>query len=204
LLVEILVVCIAGTVTFRSYLRQKRAEAFFDFYARLRICVKCIKNFLETNKYLCSDISNKSNIFMYMYPKEDNDDSFHRLEENDMLLLSTYTSELEILLFECKNNVYPKSSRKKKKEWYDSQQVLYEFCKFINAVSKGKQITINYDDKKNKKASHIVKVIELSKSKQITISYNAEINEKAPHIVKVIELRKSMEFILKTIDKTYY
>lgn len=130
--VSLFTAVIIGSLWSHKFLRQKRAEAFFGFYAQLMLRLKYLRTWLDDKELLEIKNSKKGNIYALMYNENTQQEvcagfnvpSGKKLEE-----ISNLTSDLKKILIESDNNVYPKTSDRA--EWYNSQQVLFEFCEFI-------------------------------------------------------------------------
>ena len=155
-----------GSFWFHRFLKQKRAEAFFGFYARLLLQLKSLDVWLNEESLLNIDCENvkQGNIYALLYEQETLREicpGFHDLKPNKLNDLKKLASQLRSTLLESENNVYPKKSNKK--SWYDSQHILFLFCDFIEQDSLRK--TINkpiYDSGNNSgKYKHIVRCHEL-------------------------------------------
>lgn len=123
---------IAGSLWFKKYINQKRAEAFFGFYTKLSLLLKSLQIKLEENGQLNISDSNAGNIYSLIYVQNYIKTACpgYRVPTNDELdLYKSSAKELKDILFNNENNVYPRGA--KQKEWYESQQIIYLFCEFI-------------------------------------------------------------------------
>ena len=162
----VIITVIIGSFWFRKFLRQKRAEAFFGFYARLLLQLNSLQVWLNEKELLNTDSNNikQGNIYALMYnPATLNEvcPGFHDLSTDDLSDLKKLTLQLKNTLLESENNVYPKHSQKK--SWYNSQLILFLFCDFIEQDSLRKNISHpKYDSGDNSgNYKHIVKCNEL-------------------------------------------
>ena len=153
-----LVAVIGGSIWFRRFLRQKRAEAFFGFYSRLLFCLKSLRTWLDERELLESDNRENGNIYTLMYGSLDNQrdkcPAFKLPTDEELKELKELVERLKETLFDTENNVYPKPARFSKKEekkmkeqWYESQQILFEFCEFILRENKAEIGAGNHTDK---------------------------------------------------------
>lgn len=155
-----------GSFGFRKFIKQKRAEAFFGFYARLLLQLKSLQSWLDEKELLNTD-EDKSllgNIYALMYNPAALDEAcpgFRDLNESELNDLKGLVLQLRKTLIESENNVYPKHSSKEL--WYESQQVLYLFCDFIEQDGlRKKESKYKYDKGINEgKFKHMVKCDEL-------------------------------------------
>lgn len=131
-LVGVIISVIAGSLWMHKFLKQKRAEAFFGFYARLSLFLNELqKNLDEKNLLNISDLD-AGNIYSLIYvpdyvkivcPK------FSEIENEDLKPYQEIANRIKELLLNTDNNVYPKGAKRDK--WYKSQQVVFSFCEFI-------------------------------------------------------------------------
>jgi len=154
---------LVGTLWFRKFLKQRRAEAFFGFYSSLMLQIKSIRVWLE-EKDMLKVGTQDGNIYAHMYvPGLEKDESllFQRLEDKQFDELNELLKDLKELLLKSENNVYPKGF--KKKLWYESQHTLLTFCNFIALGSMREDTNIpKYSNGNNSgQYKHIVKCKEL-------------------------------------------
>jgi len=127
---------VAGSFWLRRYMRQKRAEAFFGFYARLMLQLKNLHKRLEEMGLLELDPPNKGNIYALLYDTvtiQKEIDAFTVPDNTVLNEIKAATSKLKEVLINTESNVYPQNVEKKL--WYDSQHKLFEFCEFIEQSS---------------------------------------------------------------------
>lgn len=136
-LIWMIITVIAGSVWFSKYLKQKRAEAFFGFHARLYLRLRTLKEKLNEKDRLNIEDSAKGNIYSLIYS---NDyvrkacPQYNRITDEEIKIYQAATSEIKEILLKTENNVYPKWA--KRKEWYNSQSVLFDFCEFLENKEK--------------------------------------------------------------------
>ena len=131
-MVEVITAITVGSLWFHKFLMQKRAEAFFGFYARLMLLLKSLRTQLDDKNLLEINDPKNGNIYTLIYDvgtQKKECAGFHVPSDEELEVLKELASELRKTLSESDNNVYPKTSDKTK--WYNSQQVLFEFCEFI-------------------------------------------------------------------------
>jgi len=135
-IIGIITAIIAGSLWFHKFLMQKRAEAFFGFYARLLLQIKSLQALLDDNELLVINKPSVGNIYTLIYSgdpyKVCNDFKIPSEELFDDL--KRLALQIKNTLTESENNVYPKVSERSK--WYDSQYILFEFCEFLEYKSK--------------------------------------------------------------------
>jgi len=155
----IITTAIIGSLWFYKFLRQKRAEAFFGFYARLMLQLKSLRAWLDEKDLLEIDNTVKGNIYALIY--DDNTrqtvcNAFHILSDEEFEEVKELALQLKRTLVESENNVYPKASDRTK--WYNNQQVLFEFCNFIERGSMRKNTNIPTE---NSEYKHTIKCRKL-------------------------------------------
>lgn len=168
---------IVGSLWLKKFIRQKRAEAFFGFYAKLSLRLGELRRRLEEKDQLNIDDAEAGNIFSLLYLTENIVEFCPGYNEPDQAMLGLYqmyAKELEKLLLETKNNVYPKNTDRKR--WYKSQQTIFSFCEFL----------IN-DACRN----------------MTNIKFETGIIE-PKHIVKCKELVQAMDYIQESISNAKY
>ena len=170
----------AGTFWLHKYINHKRAEAFFGFYTRLLIQLKYLRTWLNAKNLLETDNHEKDNIYALIYTEETKIEVCkvnHKLSDEEFEELKELVKELKETITRSDNNVYPKAS--KKKEWYENQQVLYEFCEFIENDSMRRNTNI-------------------AKTKSL------ENVDEYKHITMCKKLIAAMNCIKDSIEKEYY
>lgn len=131
-LVGIITSVITSTLWLRKFLKQKRAEAFFGFYAKLSIRLKALQSTLEENGQLNISEPRVGNIYSLIYIKDfvkTACPSYTPPTDKELKLYKTASKELKDILLNTENNVYPPKSKRKK--WYESQHILFSFCEFL-------------------------------------------------------------------------
>lgn len=116
----------------RKFIRQKRAEAFFGFYAKLSFRLKALRTRLDENGRLNVSDSEAGNIYTLIYEKNYIRTVCPKFADIDPKELKAYraaTAELKKILIETDSNVYPPGANRKR--WYESQHILFSFCEFI-------------------------------------------------------------------------
>lgn len=131
-LVGVITSVIASSLWLKKFLKQKRAEAFFGFYAKLSLRLKSLRTMLaEKGQLNISDVE-KGNIYSLIYT--DNClaticPSYTRPTDGELKLFKVAADELKGILLGTESNVYPPGAKQKK--WYESQYILLSFCEFI-------------------------------------------------------------------------
>ncbi len=131
-LIGIITSVVTGSIWFRKYIRQKRAEAFFGFYTKLSLRLKSLQTILEENGQLNISDPQKGNIYSLIYTEnfiKDVCPSYKVPEPDELKLYISYAKELKQILLNTENNVYPKGT--KREEWYENQHILFLFCEFL-------------------------------------------------------------------------
>jgi len=131
-LVGIITSMIVSSLWFRKYIRQKRAEAFFGFYAKLSLCLISLRTKLEENGQLNISSSDAGNIYSLIYAEGDIKTicpSYKKPNDKELKLYQSAAKKLKEILLNSENNVYPRGS--KRKEWYQSQHIIFLFCEFL-------------------------------------------------------------------------
>jgi len=149
-LVGIIVSIITGSLWFRKYIKQKRAEAFFGFYAKLSLRLKSLQERLEENGQLNISDYNAGNIYSLIYDDKSMKTfcpSYKKPDENKLKLYMEAAKELKDILINTENNVYPPGT--KRKEWYENQHIIYSFCEFIENDAYQHITNKEYIDDKN-------------------------------------------------------
>lgn len=126
---------IVGSLWFRKYIRQKRAEAFFGFYAKLSLCLKSLRTKLEENGQLNISDVKAGNIYSLIYVEDDIKNicpSYKKPNEKEIQLYQAAAKEIKGILLNTENNVYPHGS--KRDEWYESQHIIFLFCEFLESA----------------------------------------------------------------------
>lgn len=131
-LVGIITSVIVSSLWLRKFIKQKQAEAFFGFYAKLSLRLKTLQTTLQEKDQLNISDAKAGNIYSLIYT----DDyirtacpSYMRPDDKELELYKAAATELKDILLKTDNNVYP--PRSKRKEWYKSQYILFSFCEFL-------------------------------------------------------------------------
>jgi len=164
-IIGIVTVIIAGSFWFNKFLRQKRAEAFFGFYAQLLLQIKSLKSLLKDNELLEIKKINYGNIYSLLYTNDSQKSvcgGFKRPSAELLNDIEKLTLQLKNTLINSENNVYPKTSEKAK--WYDSQHTLFEFCEFLERKSLIGKMALDIANYENKDYEHTTKCQELVKA----------------------------------------
>lgn len=176
-LVSIITSVIVSSLWLRKFIKQKRAEAFFGFYAKLSLRLKALETMLrERGQLNISDIE-AGNIFSLIYLENfilTVCPSYKEPDGKELELYQTAATELKDILLKTENNVYPPGS--KRKEWYESQHILFSFCEFLE----------------NEAYWHV------------TNEKFANNEDEAKHIIKCKLLIKAMDYIQKSIECAKY
>lgn len=156
-LIWMIITIIAGSVWFNKFLKQKRAEAFFGFHAKLYLRLKTLKEKLNEKDRLNIKEREKGNIYSLIYS---NDyvrkacPQYNRITDEEIKIYQAVAVEVKEIILGTENNVYPKCA--KRKEWYNNLDVVFAFCEFLEKKEKfGRS---NKDSmKEGKEAKHITK-----------------------------------------------
>lgn len=159
-LVGVLTSVITGSFWLRKFLRQKRAEAFFGFYAKLSLHLKVLQEMLNESGQLNISCPELGNIYSLIYLDSCCSKickSYKRPSPEKLKIYINSAKELKKILTETEHNVYPIGSEQKK--WYECQFVLFSFCEFLENID---TITkTNKAETKDGKPKHIVRCTEL-------------------------------------------
>lgn len=150
---------IVSSLWFRKYIKQKRAEAFFGFYAKLSLCLKSLQTKLEENDQLNVTNNEAGNIYTLIYTEDVIETvcpSYSPPDKNELEQYKSAAKELKETLLNTENNVYPQGA--KREEWYKSQYIIYSFCEFIE--NKACQHITNEEREKDE-YKHIIKCKQL-------------------------------------------
>ena len=156
-LVGVITSVIVSSLWLRKFLRQKRAEAFFGFYAKLSLYLRSLQARLDERSLLNTEISEAGNIYSLIYTKETIADfcpSFHMPSDEDLKYFTNIAEEIQQTLLNTESNVYPPKSDRKK--WYESQHTLFSFCDFLKR-SECQHITNTRTAKGKTEDTHIEK-----------------------------------------------
>lgn len=132
ILVGVATSVIVSSLWLKKFLRQKRAEAFFGFYARLSLRLKTLQTRLKESGQLDTSKPEAGNIYSLIYAAEFITTACPSYTTPTAEELETYkvaADELKKILLETENNVYPPGAERKK--WYESQYTLLSFCEFL-------------------------------------------------------------------------
>lgn len=176
-LVSIITSVTVSSLWLRKFIMQKRAEAFFGFYAKLSLRLRALETMLQERGQLNISNVEAGNIFSLIYLEDfilKVCPSYKEPDGKELALYKTVATELKKILLETENNVYPPGS--KQKEWYESQHIIFSFCEFLE----------------NDTYWHITN--------------EAFINDEdeAKHIIKCESLINAMDYIQKSIENAKY
>jgi hypothetical protein len=146
----------------------------------LLIQLNYLRTWLDDKNLLETDNHEIGNIYALIYIDETRNEECRgcKLPEGEELKeLKELISKLRETMINSENNVYPKSS--KKTEWYKSQQVLYEFCEFIENDS-------------------------MRRNTNIAKTKSSENTEEYKHIMMCKKLTDAMDCIKDSIEKAFY
>ena len=156
-LVGVITSMIVSSLWFRKFIKQKRAEAFFGFYAKLSLRLKSLQTRLEERGQLNISNSKAGNIYTLIYIKDFGKvvcPSYTPPTEKEFELYKSAAKELKEILCNTENNVYPPGA--KRKEWYENQYILFLFCEFLE--NETYQHTTNEEyDKGESESKHLTK-----------------------------------------------
>ncbi|MCM1500703.1 MAG: hypothetical protein NC124_19775 [Clostridium sp.] len=174
-LVGVITSVIVSSRWFKQFIRQKRAEAFFGFYAKLSLRLKALQTKLVDSGQLNVSDAKAGNIFSLMYTDELREKICPKYREpKEMDLYRSAAKELKEILLNTDNNVYPQGSDPK--EWYESQHILFDFCEFLENKA--------YHQRTNKELG--------------------EGESEPKHIIKCRLLINAMDNIQKSINNAHY
>lgn len=123
---------IVSSLWLKRFLKQKRAEAFFGFYARLSLRLRTLNTRLKESGQLDTSKPEAGNIYSLIYAAEFIEiacPSYTIPTEEELNIYKDAADELKKILLETENNVYPPGAERKK--WYESQYTLLSFCEFL-------------------------------------------------------------------------
>lgn len=123
---------IISSLWFKKFINQKRAEAFFGFYAKLSLRLKSLQITLQENGQLNITNPEIGNIYSLIYSENfviKACPGYKKPNDNELKSYKTIAKELKNLLLNTENNVYPPGANRK--EWYKNQHILFLFCEFI-------------------------------------------------------------------------
>ncbi len=175
-LVGVITSVITSSLWLKKFLKQKRAEAFFGFYAQLSLCLKSLHTRLAEDGQLDVSCSESGNIFSLIYLENFVTTVCPRYTvptKSELAIYKASAKELREILLKTENNVYPHSAKRDK--WYDSQHVLFDFCDFIE----------------NEALWH-------------KINKNEKINSESKHVIKCKAFIDAINYILESIEKAKY
>lgn len=135
-LLGIIMSIITGCLWFKKFIGQRRAEAFFGFYAQLSFRLKTLQKILEENGELNISDSKAGNIYSLLYSEDSIKNfcpSYNKPNDKKMKLYKKVSTELKDILLNTENNVYPRGTNRK--EWYENQYIIFSFCEFIENES---------------------------------------------------------------------
>lgn len=164
---------IVSSFWMKNYIKQKRAEAFFGFYARLLLRIKSLRAGLYEKGQLNVVEPKKGNIFSLIYTEDYIKEvcpQYRSLEEIELHIYKSTAMEIKKILIEADNNVYPPGSNRK--EWYDSQFILFSFCEFLEN-SDYQAVTNEKYEKGTKEYKHILRCKNLIRAMNY-IQYSIE------------------------------
>lgn len=165
-LVGVITALVASSLFMRKYIRQKRAEAFFGFYAKLSIYLNELRTSLEDDAQLETSNKELGNIFTLLYAKGKTDaDDYQRKfcpsycdPGERFKVYEGIALNIKELLIKTDTNVYPKGVDSKK--WYEKQFIIYHFCEFL-VNEKYRRITNKEREAADRPAKHIERCQEL-------------------------------------------
>lgn len=176
-LIGVITSLIVGSLWFKKFIRQRRAEAFFGFYSKLSLNIRILQTKLEENDRLNITNFNIGNIFSLIYVEKDIMTictSFTPISEEELDSYKAASDVIKDIIINTENNVYPQKANRE--EWYKSQCVLLLFCDFLE--NKGSRHTTNIPEEND--------------------------NTEPKHITRCKELVKAMNYILEAINKARY
>lgn len=171
----VIVTVTTGSLWFYKYLNQKRAEAFFGFYSKLSLRLRSLRQLLIEDYQLNISNSEDGNIYSLLYTEDFLKTVCPSYNKPDNL--SNYqklASELKNTLLETDSNVYPSGTDRR--EWYESQHILFDFCEFLENNSWWGRTNIKRDSNE----------------------------EEDKHIIKCKRLIYAIDYILQAIENTKY
>lgn len=158
-LVGVLTSLLASSLWLRKFLRQKRAEAFFGFYSKFSLRLKALQDILEENGQLNVTKPENGNIYSLIYLKDYINKicpGYKEPDKDELSLYKTAAKELKAILLNTENNVYPPGA--KRKEWYDSEHIIFSFCEFLENEACRNSTNIAFEEgTEEKEPKHIVK-----------------------------------------------
>lgn len=176
-LVGLITAVVTGSLWLKKFIRQKRAEAFFGFYAKLSLRLRCLEEKLNEKNQLNITNEKAGNIYCLIYLEDYTKTvcpSYKTPSDKELEAYKLAANELKEILLTTNHNVYPPKA--KQKEWYESQYIVFSFCDFLI----------------NNEYHHVTN----QAFQQNTGKYK--------HIEKCEELVKAIQYIKEAIDKSKY
>ena len=142
-----------------------KVQKYYGFYTQLMLQIMYLRKCLKDKNLLEIVNSEKGNIYSLIY-----DNTTRRRICSGLYVLSVaeqeaikqIASELRKTIINSDNNVYPKSSDRI--NWYNSLQVLYEFCEFIEHDNMQGYTNVDKENPEDTECKHIKKCKKLIKA----------------------------------------
>ncbi len=176
-LIGVITSLIVGSLWFRKFIRQRRAEAFFGFYTKLSLSIRILQTKLLENDRLNITDFKSGNIFSLIYVESDIEkicSSFTPVLDDELNSYKKAAAAIKNIIINTDNNVYPQKANRG--QWYKSQCVLLLFCDFL-------------EDKSNRNLTNIPEESD---------------NTEPKHITRCKELIEAMDYILESINSAKY
>lgn len=159
-LIGIITAIFTSSFWLRKFIKQKRAEAFFDFYSKLLLRIKSLKSQLEEYSQLNCSKELDGNIYSLIYIKEELPKICPKYKpptEAELKIFKSSALDLKKCILESNSNVYP--TKAKQREWYESQHIILSFCEFLEDDA----FKYNYNDSNldDGNQRHIIRCKEL-------------------------------------------
>lgn len=149
--VGVTVPMIVGFFSVREYVKNKRLEACFGFYASLKLQINYLKTLLGERNMLNTKDENAGNIYTLLYDAKiltNICSAFHFPEPEYMCAISECCEKIQSTLMDSKCNINPTSITRC--DWDKNLQTIYNFCEFIRTYQKKVSIKImNEEDAKD-------------------------------------------------------
>lgn len=156
-LMGVIISVIASSLWLRKFLREKQAEAFFGFYAKLSLHLRVLQKKLEEKDLLNITDPEAGNIYSLIYTKDCINDfcpKFAMLSDQELVPFIDIAKEIKRTILDTDSNVYPPKADKK--QWYESQYILFSLCDFLES-SEYRHMTNRRTSEGETEDKHIVK-----------------------------------------------
>lgn len=173
--IGIITAVVTSSLWLRKFIKQKRAEAFFDFYTKLLLRLKSLKALLEDYSQLNCLKNSDGNIYSLIYTADvlPHICPDYKPPNDELDIFQSSALELKSCILDSNSNVYPTTA--KQKDWYESQHIIFSFCEFLER-----------------------------ETLRGIVNNTVLVDDKPIHIVKCQKLVESMNYIIKAIENEKY